>query len=138
MMRCSGKSRETRPETGTGFPFLSTISGFCSVGRYNKIFGALIRSSRFPSLNSFSPTFSIFHFIYSLLVSHLPSSSLLNSYASFTKLTNGLCSLSRFTITVSVGNQLSGQNWCWSSSPVEARKNISKTSQEIQKHQHGS
>ena len=52
-----------------------------------------------------SPTFSIFHFMCSLLVSYfasliffLPSSSLLNSYASCTKLTNGLCSLSLYLL----------------------------------------
>ena len=54
----------------------------------------------------------------------LLSSSLLNYYASCAKLTNGLCSLSLFTITVSVGTQLLGQNWC-SSSLVEAGKKSS-------------
>ena len=57
------------------------------------------------------------------LIFFLPSSSLLNSNASCSKLTNGLCSLWLFTMSpISVGT-LSGQNqYC--QSPVEAGKNI--------------
>ena len=55
------------------------------------------------------------------LLLFLPSCSLLNSHASCTKLTNGLCSLSLFPIIpISAGTQLSGRNWC--SSPAEAGK----------------
>ena len=50
----------------------------------------------------------------------LPS-SLLNYYTSCKKLTNGLCSLSLFTTTISVGTQLSGRNW-FCSSPDEAEE----------------
>ena len=55
-------------------------------------------TSGFSSLISFSPTFSIFHFLHKFVrdapIFFLPSSSLLNSYASCTKYKNLLCSLS--------------------------------------------
>ena len=84
----------------------------------------------FSSLSS--PTFSIF--LYLSFPVQFASDTL--TYSSFHLLLSRIlmqtvqskqivCSLSLFTITVSVGTQLSGRNWCCSS-PVEAKKWFSK------------
>ena len=87
----------------------------------------------FSTFSSLTPTLdvglfffsvSVFHFLRSLLETRLYSSFHLLSWALMQagQKTQMFPILSLFTITVSVGTQLSGQNWCCSS-PVEAEKN---------------